>query len=425
MPATPPVAPPAQAGSGSTSNDDRAGFALTVPEQTGAKGGWADVFWSASPTSVHTYETSRQAPPEPNGPLPSWWERKEDERLENGLRYYSRFSSGFAYERAGWQGAPATPEERDRRHGFWADERAAMRAAMEAAGLPAMRLDRFDQCGAACFILVKRHTGDVKRISNKCRDRHCKPCSIERANLYAANVKKRLNEYKGRTERRFRFVTLTLRSSDDPLPKQFRRWMECFTKLRRLRLCNLKRRKLRNWWATFVVGGCYFLEATLSEDTGRWHVHAHLIIEGNYLPQHELSAVWRLVTGDSDVVDVRQLSGVDDVAAEVSKYTAKGAGAKLAAGGDKLAEWIIGTKSLRLCSTFGTWRGFRLAAPVDEFDPSQWVNVGREDDIRAKAALGDAWARGIVTALERERNNPQHSRRPPPRNLQLFATEPA
>lgn len=344
--------------------------------------------------------------------------------MEAAAAFYSRFSNGYDCDRFCNMGAFASPGETSRRHAWWALERAAVRGAMAAAGLPGSRLSRFDQCGAASFILCHKDTGTMKRACNKCRDRHCKACAIERANLYAGNIKKRLAEYEGRTERRFRFATLTLKSTDEPLPAQFKRWREAFARLRRLKLCNLRRRKLRNWWDQYVIGGCYFLESTVNETTGRWHVHAHLIIEGSFLPQEELAALWRLATGDSCVVDVRQLTGVDDVAAEVSKYTAKGAGAKMAAKGDKLAEWIIGTKSLRLCSTFGTWRGFRLAAPMDDFDPGRWINFGREDDIRARAALGDAWARHVVSALEADTDTRKKTR-PPPRQLPLFAMEPA
>lgn len=344
----------------------------------------------------------------------SAWDRIGERRLDEGLRYFSRFSSAYAAERAAYAGAGATHAETARRHEWWASERAAVREAMKSCNFPAARLERFDQCGAASFILaLKEPPYRMKRACNKCRDRHCKPCAIDRSNLYAGNIKKRLEEYKGRVDRRFRFVTLTLRSSDEPLPAQFRRWMKCFTDLRRVRLCNLKRRKLKNWWQLHVIGGCYFLEATLNESTGRWHVHAHLLIEGAFLPVQELKALWHNVTGDSDVVDVRQLTGVDDVAAEVSKYTAKGPGAKLSANGPKLVEWVIGTKSLRLCATFGTWRGFRLAKPIDDFDPGAWKNLGREDDIRARAALGDEWALRVVTALEQD-TNPTKKRRPPP-----------
>lgn len=397
------------AGFPSTQPDGKAGIMRTIPEQRG-------LFGQSLPTSVHTYETSLQAAGLADDPhfCPH----------DPALKFFSRFANNFAYERFGMLGAPATDGERDRRHGWWLAERAAVRAALVSAGLPASRVDRFDQCGAACFILGQKETGKLKRSSNKCRDRHCKPCSIERANLYAANLKKRLEQYRGRPSDRFRFVTLTLRSSDEPLDRQFRRWMAAFTALRRIRLCNLRKRKLVNWWESYVVGGCYFLEATVNEQTGRWHVHAHLLIEGKFLPYDELRGCWRLATGDSSVVDVRALSGVDDVAAELSKYAAKGAGAKLAAAGDKLAEWIIGTKGLRFCSTFGTWRGFRLSQPMDEFEAGRWVNLGREDDIRSKAHAGDAWARRVLSDLEKQ-SDPNRFSSPPPGQNTRFQQEPA
>lgn len=372
-----------------------------------------DLFGNPLPTSVHTYETSPGPDslteiPEPLSPAERFFVRfAADDRIATAPPAIG-VDAFFAMQ------SPATPAETSRRHGWWETERAAVREAMSRAGFPLARLDRFDNCGAAAFVLVeKRPPYRHRRACNKCRDRHCKPCSIERANKYAANVKKRLDQYRGRINRRFRFLTLTLRSSAAPLDQQFRRFITCFAKLRNFKLGDVQQRRTRVWWAKYVVGGCYFLEATLNAGSGLWHVHAHCIVEGRFLPVDELRSLWRVATGDSGVVDVRELSGVDDVAAEISKYTSKGADAKLSATGDKLVEWMIATKSLRLCATFGTWRGFRLAAPLDDYKGSEWVNLGREDDLRARAALGDDWAARVVSALEKD-TAPGRKSQPPP-----------
>lgn len=402
----------------------------TAPKQVG-------LFGQPVHTSVHTYETSlRPAIVAPRRILPArlgcdlsipddvlsyadagWRLREHQQRQRDGIQ-----------DGSPWGVTLATSGEIARRHSWWQARRLRVRAALKRAGFPASRLERFDNCGAATFVLVQkvapyRH----RRASNKCRDRHCEPCQIERANKYAANLKKHLSQYKGRADRRFRFVTLTLRSKPAPDPEQegafiaseMRRLIKCIGKLRRIRLCFLKPRKLLCWWNRYVLGGAYFLEATLNDkpespDFGLWHIHAHLIVEGSYLPQDELASLWKTATGDSEIVDVRALSGVDEAAAELSKYASKGADAKLSCDGDKLLHWMLGTKSLRLCSTFGTWRGVRLAAALDEFKPGEWVNLGREDDIRTRAALGDAWARAIITALERD-TEANKKRRPPPK----------
>lgn len=379
----------------------------TAPEQPALFGGF-------SSTLVHTLETSRQAPP-PR--LPDTYDLRYDSpRLASIVRTSERM-----IERAQIRAMapmpfvePASSDEVLRRHGWWKDERAQVRAAMSRCGFPAARLERFDQCGSASFVLIeKRAPYRHRRACNKCRDRNCKPCQIERANKYAGNLRRRLEQYKGRLQRRFRFVTLTLRSNTEPLPVQLRNFSASFAKLRRIRLCDLRKRKMFNWWDRYVVGGAYFGEATLNEETGLWHVHAHLIVEGQFLPQDELSSLWAVATGGSTIVDVRALSGVDEAAAELVKYASKGAEAKLRANGDKLVEWMIGTKGVRFCSTFGTWRGFRLAASDEKFVPEDWVNVGREDDIRRRAALGDAWAIAVIRALERDAERRLDLRGPP------------
>jgi len=392
------------------------------------------LFGQPLPTSVHTYETSLQ--PEPACP-------SRQPPLNLGSGDFDLPPEVLERAELGWRVAQppiadrpgnvaiATPGELQRRHGWWEQRRKQVREALFAAGFSPARIDRFDNCGASTFVLVEKAAPHRhRRASNKCRDRHCEPCSIDRANKYAANLKKYLSQYKGRLNRRFRFVTLTLASKPCPygveeplfLQAEMRRLIKSITKLRRVRLCFLKSRKLKEWWSHYVLGGCYFIEATLNHETGLWHVHAHLIVEGAFLPQHELASLWQMVTGDSSVVDVRQLTGIDEAAAEVSKYVAKGADKKLACDGSKLVAWMVGTKSLRLCSTFGTWRGVRLAAPLDDFQPGAWANLGREDDIRRLMALGDEWAKRVITALEADTSTAR-KRRPPPKIAKVAAMD--
>jgi len=58
----------------------------------------------------------------------------------------------------------------------------------------------------------------------------------------------------------------------------------------------------------------------------RRNVHLHVLYWGRYVPQARLSATWRALTGDSYVVDIRELRGSwRDAAREVCKYVTKAA----------------------------------------------------------------------------------------------------
>ena len=86
-------------------------------------------------------------------------------------------------------------------------------------------------------------------------------------------------------------------------------------------------------------------------------MHLHVIAEGAYLPATELSAAWHKITGDSFVVDVRSLKSGKDAAYYVSKYVTKGTSVAVWHNIDTAQEWVTATKGVRICSTYGDWRG--------------------------------------------------------------------
>jgi hypothetical protein len=111
-----------------------------------------------------------------------------------------------------------------------------------------------------------------------------------------------------------RFVTLTLRNDRD-LDQAVHRIRKAFTRLRH-----------RRFWSSRVSSAAYAIETTYNRDTGEWHVHLHLVCEGRFIPQAELSAEWLAVTGDSYIVDVRAVTSPREGVKELVKYTLKDAG---------------------------------------------------------------------------------------------------
>lgn len=53
--------------------------------------------------------------------------------------------------------------------------------------------------------------------------------------------------------------------------------------------------------------------------------HVHLVIDTKWIPQHIISDLWRRITGDSYIVDIRPISGRDprQIAAYITKYLTK------------------------------------------------------------------------------------------------------
>lgn len=278
--------------------------------------------------------------------------------------------------------APASAAEQQFRHSSWVILRHKTFAALNRCHVGDKRLDAFANCGGGAWLYVAKSGDDLTIKCNKCHDRWCLACGRERAGKISANLLAVMSARKNR------FVTLTLRHNTTPLKDQLDRLYRCFTDLRR-----------RAWWKEHVRGGAAFLEVKVSK-AGRWHPHLHLIVEGTYLPQKELSREWLAVTGDSSIVDVRAVDSDGSCAGYVTKYLTKPASSDVYADTDKLDEMICTLRGRRLCLTFGSWRGIVLE-PKDA-DAVEWQPIGSLDSLRSRARDGDEEALRWIDAAARK-----------------------
>lgn len=277
---------------------------------------------------------------------------------------------------------PITTAESAFRHSGWAVLRLRTHDALKRCNTNAARLDRFCNCGSAAFLYKSADGTDIAIRSNKCHDRWCLACQRERA---ATITQALLQVMSART---CRFATLTLRHSRTSLADQIDRLYRSFVALRR-----------RKWWGQHVTGGGYFLEIKTGRD-GLWHPHLHLILEGRYLPQRELSTEWHAVTGDSSITDVRQIHEDAEAAGYVTKYVTKPASSDVYSHPDRLDEMICALRGRRVCGTFGTWRGISLEP--DSLADVEWIPVGSLDTLRSRAREGDAEAIRWMEAAARK-----------------------
>ena len=261
-----------------------------------------------------------------------------------------------------WQVPPLSKAEAS----FWFSgckhERRCVYEALIAAGCR-KALHRYVNCGSCTRVLYQGGIGDLhafRVVAFGCRNRYCPRCARNRSNLIGRNVRRFLNGSDGD----LKFITLTLRHNKTELRDQLKRLTSCFN--------NMKR---RDWWKSRVKGGMMFIEVKLSK-AGLWHVHAHIIADAKFMPQAELSAEWLAVTGDSPIVDVRQIKNAEAAASYVAKYGSKAFDAGLLHSPQKLAVVITALKGSRLCTTFGTWRGKKLTSPDKNEAEGEWQDLG-------------------------------------------------
>jgi len=190
-----------------------------------------------------------------------------------------------------------------------------------------------------------------------------------------------------------RFMTLTLKSSDQPLSEVLARLIKSFARLRR-----------RKEIAERIRGGVWFLEITRNVETGRWHPHLHVLFQGDFLPQQILRRNWLDITKDSFIVDIRALRDSKQAAEYVCKYASKGCDSSVWRDEDALTEAMDALSARRTFSAFGTWKNLELSKPPTSDD--NWEPVAPLWKVILDAQDGDDIARMILSHLKGGRDEP-------------------
>lgn len=266
--------------------------------------------------------------------------------------------------------APILPEESSFRHSGWALDRRRVYDALLRCHEPNRRCAAFADCGSAAW----GHwcEGEPVITCNHCRDRLCQPCQVARR----ARLVEAIMFAMAGADSRVRFLTFTLKHNNTPLTAQLDRLYLAFRTLRRTSL-----------WRKAVAGGAFFLEVKVGDD-GLYHPHLHVLAEGGFIDQRELSAAWHGITGDSFMVHITAVNDPMKRAAYVTKYATKPADSTVIRDPAKLDEFLVAIKGRRLYQPFGTWRA--LLPADDEDEPKRvLVSLGSIYTICARAAAGD------------------------------------
>lgn len=100
-------------------------------------------------------------------------------------------------------------------------------------------------------------------------------------------------------------ITFTVKNGDD-LAERFEHLAKSMRTLINRRRDSLKKGRGTSEWMK-INGAAYSFEVTYNEETG-WHPHAHMVaLLDDYIKPKKLSKEWHEVTGDSFIVDVREI----------------------------------------------------------------------------------------------------------------------
>lgn len=235
------------------------------------------------------------------------------------------------------------------RHSSWMPIRRKTWRALKDAWTQRPQMAVFEGCGQSATL--HRSIEDPNKYqlrSKKCKSRWCIPCSRERGRSIAATLADIVGI------RQVRFITLTLRTTSEPLHESIRLLTKGFARLRNSSL-----------WRKTQDGGAAFLEVKFNPDKERWHPHLHIVSEGRFINKQALSDAWTRASHGSFIVDVKLVHGRRELCSYITKYVTKSVSNSVYRDHDRFVEAIKAMRGRRTCTTYGTWRGQVLVAKPD------------------------------------------------------------
>jgi hypothetical protein len=307
-------------------------------------------------------------------------------------------TSGNSFVKSFLSEKPATPKSLEIglwdcwavkfRHSGWRKIREKIHQSMIRTGQSSSRVDSFCTCGAGTY--VQRTIEGIEPIQyriagSSCHDRLCTPCANARSHRLKLALMQVMHG------KRISFITLTLAGKDAGLQEKVDRLYKHFKALRQHPL-----------WSENVRGGAAFLEVKWSEKAKRWHPHLHCICDADFIDQGELSTVWRTISKDSFIVDVRRVRNDEQAAGYVTKYASKPLNTSFANDPVLLDEAMVALKGRRLCIAYGDWYGTPLdfeseeLLNEDEIPPDGWQSYVPLEIAIQGANEGDAYWREVL-----------------------------
>lgn len=268
------------------------------------------------------------------------------------------------------------------------------------------RVLKFDDCRIRAWFAFDTETHMVNVMSNSCKLRWCPLCAQSRRANIAAQTSAWL-----KTQVRPKFLTLTIRHTEQPLAEQVSHLYQAFRLLRRKRL-----------FTKNIRGGIWFFQIKQNTHDLTWHPHIHCLITGNYVPQKAISTLWSKLTRGSNVVDIRGVHDEEKAVNEVARYAAVPCDLEQVVPADRV-ELFNALHSLRTSGTWGSARGIRLRCRRPD-DDGDWKTVASWGFMRRltggnqlRRILVKAWTTGQPITNESDLLFLQLFMAPPPGTL--------
>lgn len=221
------------------------------------------------------------------------------------------------------------------------------------------RAERMSDCRQIAWFCRNSVSGQVRVLSNHCKQRWCPLCGAAKKTLIAHEIERWLPG-----TRYPKMMTLTLKHNYDPLTDQINHLYFSFRKLRKAKLLTKN-----------VGGGVWFFQITYNENTETWHPHLHCLMNGKYVSLGKLSRLWYSITKDSKIVDIKLVDDYTSASHEVARYCARPSPIKDLPRAQRI-ELFTAMHGRRICGTWGNARCLNLNRPKTD-EPGEWIRLAR------------------------------------------------
>jgi hypothetical protein len=204
----------------------------------------------------------------------------------------------------------------------------------------------------------------------RCKKLFCPDCVAERANRLSRQTEAKIAEAMQTNKGRLCLLTLTMKNAAT-LDGGLSNLKKAFTQFKRKKVF---KERIKGYFGGF--------EYTFNPKTNDFHVHLHLIVlRGKFWNQSDISDAWRDVTGDSFIVDIREIKDAGKGVKEVCKYVVK-SNDLMKMPDDKFLEVVKMKKGTRMFISGGCFYNVKLdedAADADDNIFSQFADLTEGD----------------------------------------------
>jgi hypothetical protein len=203
----------------------------------------------------------------------------------------------------------------------------------------------------------------------RCKRVFCPDCAPERAARLSNQTEAKVNEVVKREKGRLCFLTLTMKNTAT--------YEGGLSKMKK----NFVKFKRNKSFKEHIKGYVGQFDSTFNPKTNDFHIHLHLIVlRGKFWSQSDISDAWREVTGDSFIVDIREVKNIHKGVKELCKYIVKPLDL-MAMPDDKFREVVELKKGTRMFISGGCFYNVKFDAAEDLSDEvfSQFADLKEGD----------------------------------------------